>query len=408
MASAIMTDSPTRQVFTPFKLNSLELRNRFIRSAAFEGMTQGGKPSEELIEYHRKVSAGGVGMTTVAYAAVSASARTYGHQLSMVQSGIEQGLRRLTDAVHHEGAAASIQLGHCGYFASPAVTGMKTIGASRVFNLYGQSWPRPMTEKDMIDVAEDFARAAVRSRSVGFDAVEIHAGHGYLISQFLSPYTNRRRDRWGGSLENRFRFAGLVVRTVREAMGSDFPILVKMNLTDGFKGGLELDESVEIAKMFEREGVDALIPSGGFVTKTSLYMLRGDVPFKEFYEGQTTLTKKLGILMMGKVLIKEFPYRDTFFLDEARQIRQAVDIPLVLVGGLRKLDDMERCCAEEGFELLALARPLIIEPDLIDRMERGETTASKCEPCNKCVGVMDKGGIHCPRADELLGDGNKP
>ena len=392
-----------RRVFTPFKLNSLSLRNRFIRSAAFEGMTQRGEPTDQLIEFHRRTAAGGVAMTTVAYAAVSASARTYDHQLSMVKPGILKGLRRLTDAVHDEGAAASIQLGHCGYFASPAVTGQRTIGPSRVFNTYGLTFPRPMTEDDMEAVAEDFARAALLSREAGFDAVELHAGHGYLISQFLSPHTNRRRDRWGGSLENRYRFASLVVRKVRAALGAGFPILAKMNLRDGFEGGLELDEAVEVARLFEADGVDALVLSGGFVSKVPMYVMRGEVPFKEFYEGQRSVTKKVGIMLMGKVLVKQFPYRDNYFLEESRAVRSAVTIPLVQVGGLRRLDDMETICADDGFELRALARPLIIEPDLVARMERGEAEASRCEPCNKCVGVMDKGGVYCPLVEGETG-----
>ena len=387
------------EVFRRFRLNQLELRNRFVRSAAFEGMTQRGRPSEALTEYHRSVAAGGVGMTTVAYAAVSASARTYDHQLSMVAPDIDVGLRELTDAVHREGAAAAIQLGHCGYFASPQVTGQKTIGPSRVFNTYGLSWPRPMTEDDMESVAEDFARAAVRSREAGFDAVEIHGGHGYLISQFLSPHTNRRRDRWGGDLDGRFRFAALVMRRVRETLGSSFPVLVKMNLRDGFRGGLELDEAVEVAQRFEAEGADALVLSGGFVSKVPMYVMRGEVPFDEFYEGQTSATKKIGILLMGKVVVKAFPYHDNYFLEDSRAVRAAVSIPLVQVGGLRRLEDMERICRDEGFELLALARPLIMEPDLVAKMERGESTASRCEPCNKCVGIMDKGGIRCPLAE---------
>lgn len=387
-------------VFSTFELNSLSLRNRFVRSAAFEGMTQGGVPTEELIEFHRRTAAGGVAMTTVAYAGVSSSARTYGHQLSMVKEGIAKDLRRLTDAVHSEGVAASIQLGHCGSFASPAVTGQQTIGPSKVFNTYGLTFPRPMNDDDMEAVADDFARASLLARETGFDAIELHGGHGYLISQFLSPFSNRRRDRWGGSLENRFRFAALVVQRVRKALGASFPILVKMNLRDGFRGGMELDEAVEVARMFEAEGVDALVLSGGFVSKVPMYVMRGDVPFKEFYEGQTSLTKKIGIMLMGKVLVKAFPYHDNYFLEDARSVRAAVEIPLMLVGGLRRLDDMEKICAEEGFELLALARPLIMEPDLIKRMERGEATASKCEPCNKCMGVMDKGGVYCPLVED--------
>ena len=270
------------------------------------------------------------------------------------------------------------------------------MGPSAMFNTYGLSLCRAMTEQDIRAVADDFARAAERCREAGFDAVELHAGHGYLISQFLSPYSNRRRDRWGGSLQGRCRFAQLVVRQVRRAVGDDFPVLAKINLRNGFAGGLELDEAVEIARLLEGEGVDALVLSDGFVSKVPMYVMRGEVPFAEFYEGQSSFTKKLGILLMGKVLVKEFPYRDSYFLDDARAVRRAVSLPLVLVGGLRRLDQMERIATDEGFELLALARPLIMEPDLIVRLQRGEATESRCVPCNKCIGLMDKGAAHCP------------
>jgi 2,4-dienoyl-CoA reductase-like NADH-dependent reductase (Old Yellow Enzyme family) len=395
-----MGNASERRVFSPFTINGSTLRNRFVRSATFEGMTQGGEPSQRLVELHRRTAAGGVGMTTVASAAVSASARTHGHQLSMVKDGILPGLRRLTDAVHSEGAAAAIQLVHGGAFASPAVTGQRTIGPSRVLDRRGLTWPRPMTEDDMESVADDFARAALLSREAGFDAIELHAGHGYLISQFLSPHTNRRTDRWGGSLGNRFRFAALVLRRVRDALGVGFPILAKMNLRDGFEGGLELDEAVEVGRMFEAEGIDALVLSGGFAGKTPLYVFRGDAPLEEPDEGQRSLAKKVGDALAGRWLVKGFPYRDNFFLEDSRAVRAALRVPLVQAGGLRKLDDMERICVDEGFELLSLGRPLVMEPDLVARMSRGEAAASRCVPCNQCIGAVDKGGLYCPQVEE--------
>lgn len=377
----------------------MQLCNRVIRSAAFEGMSPGGKPSDALVDYHRQVSAGGVGMTTVAYASVSRDGLTYPHQLCLQQPGAAGDLRRLTQAVHREGAAACIQLGHAGYFASRPLTGTRPLGASRVFNAYTLTYPRKMTENDIRELVEHFGRAVAASIEAGFDAVELQFGHGYLISQFLSPYTNRRRDRWGGSLDNRLRLAVEVLRKARQASRPGFPLLIKMNLSDGFPGGLQLDEAVEVARRLESEGADALILSGGFVSKTPMYIMRGEVPYKEFRRGQTSLVKKIGLLLIGRLMIKRFPFEEAYFLEDARKVRQAVKLPLVLVGGLRSLSGME-AVLKEGFDFLALARPLIIEPDLIRRMEKGETSESRCEPCNKCIAEMDKAAMRCVLLDE--------
>ncbi len=384
----------TSPVFTPFKLGGLTLRNRIVRSAAFEGMSPGGLSSPELEAYHRSVAAGGAALTTVAYASVSPDGLTYGHQLSLQKDGTVEALRRLTDAVHREGCAAAIQIGHAGSFAERTFTHARPIGPSRVPNLYALSVPRPMTKDDMDRVAGDFAAAVHLVREAGFDAVELQLCHGYLLSQFLSPYENRRGDAYGGSLENRMRFPLEVVRLVREAAGPDVPVLAKVNLRDGFSGGLEVDESARIARALESEGVDALILSGGYVSKVPMYVMRGDVPFAEMYEGQTRFIKKTGLLLFGRVMVKKFPFSEAYFLDDASRIRQAVKMPLSLVGGLRTIGTMERVVGE-GFDLLSMARPLIMEPDLPRRLQSGEATGSRCEPCNRCIATMDKGGMRC-------------
>jgi 2,4-dienoyl-CoA reductase-like NADH-dependent reductase (Old Yellow Enzyme family) len=394
---------PSREeLFASTRLGSLTLRNRFVRSAAFEGMCEGGLPSARLVDYHGSVARGGVGMTTVAYASVSRDGLTYGHQLRMDAGGMRRALVRLTDAVHGEGAAACIQIGHAGYFADPAVTGTRPVGASRVPNVYGLSLPRPMREEDIGRVVSDFGRAAVTVRESGFDAVELQLCHGYLLSQFLSPYTNRRGDRYGGSLENRMRFPRAVVRRVREVLGPGFPVVAKVNLTDGFDGGLELGEAVEVARMLEREGVDALVLSGGFVSKVPMYVMRGDVPFAQMYENESSATKKVGLLLLGKVMVKAFEFREAYFLEDARAVRRAVDVPLMLVGGMRSVGTIREVVGE-GFELVAMARPLIVEPDLVERMRRGETDGSVCEPCNRCIAAMDGGDMRCTERERLLG-----
>ena len=382
------------RVFTPAAIGGLRLRNRFIRSAAFEGMCPGGEPSATLVDYHRELAAGGVAMTTVAYAAIAESGRSYSHQLCLWKTGTIPWLRRLTDAVHSEGAAASIQLAHGGYAASSAVADGRVIGPSAVFNRYTFSFPRPMTEGDIETVTERFGLAARAAVESGFDAVEIHAAHGYLLSQFLSPHTNRRNDRWGGSLENRLRFPVDVIRRVRQAVGAEFPVLVKVNLRDGFRTGLDLDEAIEIAKRYEAEGVDALVLSGGFMTRTPIYVMRGDVPHKELRRGLPGFGHKLAALLFGRFLVRKVPFTEAYFLEDAVQVRNVTRLPLVLVGGLRRLEQMEDTVGQ-GFEFLAMARPFILEPDLVRKLETGAAVEARCVPCNKCLASVARGSIRC-------------
>jgi 2,4-dienoyl-CoA reductase-like NADH-dependent reductase (Old Yellow Enzyme family) len=357
-------------------------------------MCPGGEPSAALVDYHRELAAGGVAMTTLAYAAVADSGRSYLHQLCLSKTGTMPWLRRLTDAVHSEGAAASIQLAHGGTAASPAAAGGKAIGPSAVFNRYTFSFPRAMTEHDIETVTEGFGRAARSAVASGFDAVEIHAAHGYLLSQFLSPYTNRRSDGWGGSLENRLRFPVDVIRRVRRAVGPAFPVLVKMNLRDGFRTGLDIDEAVEIAKRYEAEGVDALVLSGGFMTRTPIYVMRGDVPHKELRRDLPGLGHKLAALLFGRLLVRKVPFTEAYFLEDALQVRRVTRLPLVLVGGLRRLEQMEDIVGQ-GIEFLAMARPFILEPDLVRKLATGAAIEARCVPCNKCLASVASGPVRC-------------
>jgi 2,4-dienoyl-CoA reductase-like NADH-dependent reductase (Old Yellow Enzyme family) len=383
--------------FAPARLGDLVLRNRVARTAAFEGLSPGGAPSAALIEHHRAMAAGGVGLTTVAYCSVSPDGRAYPTQLLMREE-IVPGLRRLTDAVHAEGAAAALQLGHCGDFANPRASGGRPLGPSRRFVTYVLSWSRAMTADDIARVSADFARAARLAREAGFDAVELHFGHGYLHSQFLSPAINRRRDGWGGALPGRMRFPLETLRAVRAAVGPGFAVLCKLNTEDGFRGGLGIDEAAKFARALEREGATALVPSGGFVSRNPLYMLRGDVPVREMAAVQPGWPARVGLRFFGRLFVPHTEYSDLFFLAGARRIREAVAIPVIYVGGVRTRAQIESL-VNEGFGLVALGRPLIAEPDLPARMARGEAQRSICEPCNLCLPEMDRGGVRCPRED---------
>jgi len=388
---------PAPNAFAPARLGTLTLRNRIIKAATFEGMCPEGTPSPALTEHHRRIAAGGAGLTTVAYCSVSPDGRSYSSQMWMREALVEP-LSQLTAAVHAEGGAASLQLGHCGSFADRGVIGGRPLAPSVCFNTYGLSVARAMTQDDMERVASDFAQAALRARKAGFDAVELHLGHGYLLSQFLSPWSNRRRDAWGGSLEGRLRFPLAVVEAVRQAVGADFPVLAKLNLTDGFSGGLEVRESIQVAQALEGSGIDAIVMSGGFVSRTPLYMLRGAVPLEDMVAVQDRWVRRVGLRLFGSFFVTAWPWKEVFFLEEARRVREACAIPLVLLGGVRSRAQIEQAMAD-GFDFVGMGRPLLHDPELVNHLAAGTRERSACEPCNRCIAEMDRGGVRCVLPD---------
>jgi 2,4-dienoyl-CoA reductase-like NADH-dependent reductase (Old Yellow Enzyme family) len=391
--------------FAPARLESLALRNRVIKTATYEGMCPGGLPSDALVEHHRALAAGGVGLTTVAYCAVSPDGRTFAQQMVMRRETVSP-LRRVTDAVHREGGAASLQLGHCGWFTkNKELSTWLPRGPSPIVNQYGISAGKPfglaMRPRDIERVIAEFAGAASLAREAGFDAVELHLGHGYLLSQFLSPAINRRRDEWGGSLEGRARLSLAVLRCVRDAVGPEFPILCKTNLRDGFRGGLELADSVALARALEAGGASALVLSGGFTSRSPFYLFRGRRPLAEMVAAEKDRLQQLALRWFGARVIREYPFEEMFFLKEAREVRNAVRMPLVLLGGIVSRANVERAM-QEGFDFVAMGRALIADPDLVRRMASDPAVRSRCTHCNVCVAEMDLGGVRCvldgPRA----------
>lgn len=374
------------KLFTPVKLGPLTLRNCTIRSAAFESMYPGNKPSEQLLDYHRSVAAGGVGMTTVAYAAVTRSGLSFDRQLWM-RPEIVSSLRWLTDAVHVEGAAASIQLGNCGNMSHKSICGCLPVGASSGFNLYSPTFVRGLRADELPEMARAYGRAVCLARESGFDAVEIHVGHGYLISQFLSPATNHRKDIFGGSLENRMRFMDMVMDEVMTAAGNDMAVLVKMNMRDGFRGGMELEESLQVARRLQQLGAHALVLSGGFVSKAPMYVMRGEMPIRSMTHYMTCWWLKYGVRLVGKWMIPSVPFREAYFLDDALKFREALDMLLVYVGGLvtrQKIDEV----LNDGFETVQMGRALLNEPGFVNRMRMEENARCSCKHSNYCIARM--------------------
>lgn len=388
-------------LFTPVTLGPLTLRNRSIRSAAFESMCPGNVPSPQLLDYHRSVAAGGVGMTTVAYAAVTRSGLSFDRQLWM-RPEIVPGLRELTDAVHAEGAAASIQLGHCGNMSHKSICGCLPVGASSGFNLYSPTFVRGLRADELPEMAKAYGKSVGLAREAGFDAVEIHAGHGYLISQFLSPSTNHRKDEFGGTLANRMRFMEMVMEEVMKAAGNDMAVLVKMNMRDGFRGGMELDESLQVARKLQELGAHALVLSGGFVSKAPMYVMRGEMPIRTMTYYMTCWWLKYGVRLVGKYMIPSVPFREAYFLEDALKFREALDIPLVYVGGLVSRQKIEEVL-NHGFEAVQMGRALLNEPDFVNRMRREENARCNCRHSNYCIARMYTLDMAChqPLQEEL-------
>lgn len=374
-------------------IDRLKLKNRIIRAGCFEGMCQHGQVTDQLIEHHRRVAEGGVAMTTIAYCSVSEDGRAFKHEMWM-RDEIIPDLKRLTDAVHKEGAAASIQLGHSGFFTSRNVIGKRPLGASPKLCAFTLSYCRKMTENDISEKISDFVNAVLRAKEAGFDAIEIHAGHGYLLSQFLSPWTNKRKDKYGGSIENRLRFPVQVIERVRMAVGKDFPILVKMNQRDGMPGGIEIEDAVRIAKAFETAGASALIPSAGFTSKVPFLMLRGNLPVNEMSNNQSDFLKKTGLKLFGRFMVPQHDYEPLFLVEGANKIKATVKIPVIYIGGADSLDGINKLL-EDGFDFIQIGRATIQEPDFVNKLASGEIIQSKCDHCNRCVAAMDAGGVYC-------------
>lgn len=380
-------------VFNPAKLGPLTLRNRVIKAATFEARTPDALVTDDLIEYHRLPAADGVAMTTVAYCAVSPGGRTGGNQIWMRPHAVP-GLRRLTEAIHAEGAAISAQIGHAGPVADARSNQATALAPVRFFNPIAMRFAQKATREDIDDVLAAHAHAARLAVDAGFDAVEIHLGHNYLASAFLSPLLNRRDDEFGGSLQNRAKVARGLVMAVRRAVRQQVAVTAKLNMTDGIRGGITVDEALTTARWLQDDGgLDAIELTAGSSLVNPMYLFRGDAPVKEFAAAFKP-PLRWGIRMTGHRFFREYPYRDAYLLREARLFRAELTIPLILLGGITNRTTMDLAMAE-GFEFVAMARALLAEPDLVNRIAaEGSQVRSACTHCNQCMATIYR-RTHC-------------
>ena len=381
--------TPPPDPFAPARLGPIALRNRVLKAATFEGMSPHNVVTDTLIEFHRRMAGGGVALTTVSYIAVSkdgmgAPAEIYIHPAAA------PGLARIADAVHAEGARISAQLGHAG--AVGVLPGKRTVGPSRGWSPMGARI-HEISPAGIDEVVEQFAAGARMLAEAGFDAIELHFGHHYLISSFLSPKWNRRRDEYGGPIENRARLALRVLRAVRDAAGDSVAVIAKMNMVDAVRGGLELEDSVRVAKLLEREGaLDALELTGGGSLANPMFLFRGDAPRAEMAKVLPPVIR-LGFRLFGRALFRDYPFEEAYFLPMARRFREALSLPLILLGGVNTVATIRQGMAE-GFDFVAMGRALLRDPALVNKMAAGTATAGNCIHCNKCM-VSIYSGTRC-------------
>jgi len=378
---------------SPAQLGPVTLRNRVIKAATSEGRSPGGLVTDDLIDFHVGFARGGVGMTTVAYCCVSPEAASAPGQIVMSAAALP-GLRRLTDAVHAAGAAISAQLGHAGVVAHKRLTGVTPVAPSRFINPASMAYCREISRAEIHAVIDQFGAAAEVAIDAGFDAVELHFGHLYLPSSFLSPLINRRKDEYGGGIDNRSRLVREIARRVRDVVGNRIAVIAKLDMDDGLPGSIWIDESLRTAQLLDADAtLDAIELTQGSSVFKPMYLFRGDIPVKEFATVMPP-AMRLPLRVVGKWAMGSYPYDDLYMLPAARQFVPVMrHTKLILLGGITNRDHLGTG-VREGFEFMAMGRALLREPDLVNSMIADPGVRSRCTHNNKCM-VTVFGRTHC-------------
>lgn len=388
-----MAIDPPPDPFAPATLGPVRLRNRIIKAATSEGRSPKSLVTDDLIDFHRRYVDGGVGMTTLAYCCVAPEGASAPGQILMSPKAIP-GLKKFTDSMHSGGAAVSAQLGHAGVVASKRITGITPMAPSRFFNPSSLQYCRGITTAEIARVVDQFGAAADVAVEAGFDAVELHFGHLYLPSSFLSPKLNRRKDSYGGSIDDRSRFVREIAQRVRQTVGDKIAVIAKISMDDGIRGSIWLTESLRTAQLLDDDAnLDAIELTQGSSVLRPMYLFRGDVPVDEFAAVMPE-PLKTGVRIFGKQMMGQYPYQDLYMLESARQFVPLMkNTKLILLGGITDHDHLATGM-REGFDFVAMARALLREPDLIRRMMDDPSVRSRCNHCNKCM-VTVFGRTHC-------------
>ncbi|MGB5795515.1 MAG: NADH:flavin oxidoreductase [Mycolicibacter algericus] len=379
--------------FAPAELGPVRLRNRVIKAATSEGRSPDGLVTDDLIDFHLRFAEGGVGMTTVAYCCVSPQGASAPGQIVMDSRALP-GLQKLTAAVHGAGAAISAQLGHAGVVAQKKLTGVTAVAPSRFVNPTSLAYCREIRRDEIRVVIDQFAAAAQVAVDAGFDAVELHFGHLYLPSSFLSPLINRRKDEYGGDIDGRSRLVREIAERVRDVVQGQIAVIAKLDMDDGLPGSIWIDEALRTAQLLDTDAtLDAIELTQGSSVFKPLYLFRGDVPVREFARVMPPAMRP-GVRIMGKWAMGAYPYQDLYMLSAARQFVPVMrNTKLILLGGITNRQHLETGM-REGFDFMAMGRALLREPDLVNRMTEDPEVRSRCTHCNKCM-VTVFSRTHC-------------
>ena len=385
-------------LFTPMEINGMQLKNRLVRSATYEHMaTEDGKVTDQLSNFYSKLAKGGVGLIVLGGANVQKNGLGSPSQICIYSDDHIVGLKNLVDEIHHQGAKVALQISHAGRQTIPAAIGGQTPVAPSAIEpdpLFNTS-PREMTEEEISETINAFGAAAKRGKEAGFDAVQLHAAHGYLLAQFLSPHTNRRTDKWGGNRENRMRFVTEVNNSVREAVGDDYPVLTKLSVEEGLEKGITIDEASDVAMRLSQIGIDAIEISGGTIVDTIFMMSRGDIPIDMITRNADPAAKEQmeGFFYSIKDMVK---YEEAYWLKHAEKIKEVIgDVPLILVGGMKYPQTMAKILEENKADLISLSRALIREPNFPKEMSEGRKDPAKCAFCNRCLMEIATKPLRC-------------
>lgn len=356
-------------VFENTTVNGMHIQNRIVRSATWEGACDGdGRPTNKTISYYQELAKGQVGLIISGYTFVLPEGKQQPGKAGIHRDDFKEDFQKLTGAVHQAKGTVAIQLVHAGGQANPVNSGLPSVAPSSIESPQYPQVPKELSVKEISRIVDAFAAGAKRAKAWGFDGIQLHGAHGYLINQFLSPLTNRRTDAYGGSLDNRCRFLFETYRAIRKEVGSDYPVMIKLNATDNLDGGLSMEDSLLVAKSLDQMGIDLIEVSSG-----------------------TSASGKLSPARPGI----NAPEKEAYNLNYAKQMQNQVSCPVMVVGGFRSFDMVEKAITQEGMDYISMCRPFIWEPNLVARWKNGDRKPAKCTSCSRCFIPGQKGGIHC-------------
>jgi 2,4-dienoyl-CoA reductase-like NADH-dependent reductase (Old Yellow Enzyme family) len=402
-----------KTIFEHTQISGIKLKNRIIRSATYEGMAEeNGFPTEKLKNLYIRLAKGGVGAIITGFTIVQADGKSSAPTDAMIDNDkIIPAYKEITDAVHEYDTPIIMQISHCGRQTRSQITGLPIVAPSALRDtFFNEDMPKEISEDEINEIINNFVSAIIRARKAGFDGVQLHLAHGYLLSEFLSSHANHRKDRWGGSTENKYRIIDEIFKKAKEQVG-DYPILAKINAHDGRKNGMRIEEAIKIAQMLENSGCAAIEVSCG-TAEDGLYTIRGEklpadaaMEYVFKYKNLTGFVKTIAKPVLKTVMKQPKPLLK-YNLDAAARIKKSISIPVIVVGGINNMDDINNIIQNKKMDFVSMCRPFIIEPDIVSKFNKEIQTKSKCIMCNHCIMIAEEKPLKCyygrlPQANKI-------